>query len=76
MYSYCYSRQVTSIVKEFVFSMDIDWGDFSPIRYHIKEFLYNFFMFPVAITRIFKEDLVKLEVHSILEKNYGLTAEK
>lgn len=76
MCSYMHTYKVTTLVKEFVNYMDIDWGNFSPTKYHIKEFLYNFIMFPIAFTKLFDKNLIKSEVDNILETNYGLEAEK
>jgi len=77
MYSYKYTREIVLITQRFVNSLDVTWGDFSPIKYSIKEFLYHFIMCPITATKIFKgEDIIKKEVSYILENNYGLEAEK
>lgn len=76
MYSIKYAHKVVDITEQTVQVLDVTWGSFNPVVYHIREFLYNFIMFPYAITRIFKANLIKDEVQYILENNYGLTAEK
>ena len=76
MYSFKYTNEVVKTTKGVVEVLDIEWGNFNPTWYYIKEFAYSFFMFPIAVQRLFNRDTVKNEVSYILENNYGLEAEK
>jgi len=76
MYSYKYTHEIVCVTAQFVEDLEVDWGSFNPTWYYIKEFTYNFIMFPIAIQKLFKKDIIMDEVSYILENNYGLESEK
>ena len=76
MYSYSYTQEVIETTRAVVELLEIEWGTFNPFWYYIKEFAFSFFMFPIAIFRLFNKDIVTKEVSYILENSYGLTPEK